>query len=313
MAAMSTKPCSTHDSPKPRIHYERRRPEETALYRIVQENVDTFFAQVEAESGSPLPADTFFAQVEAESGSPLPAFVKDEFDAFLDCGILSRGFSRLKCGSCRHEKIVAHSCKKRGICSACGARRMAETAAHLVDHVFPDVPVRQWVLSLPIPLRYLLASHPEMLGPVLEIVDRAISSFLIKKAGLMRREAKTGAVTFIQRFGSAAGNLNIHFHSLVIDGVYRLRGDKPTFQYVAAPTTEEMARLVERIAKRMMKLLARRGYLIEEEGVGYLEAGEGDEALGPLQAAACSYRIALGPRRGRKVWSIKMAEAQEDS
>ncbi len=85
------------------------------------------------------------------------------------------------------------------------------------------------------------------------------------------------------------------------------------FEYVAAPNTEEMARLVERIAKQVMKLLARRGYLIEEEGEAYLEAGEGDDALEPLQAAACSYRIALGPRRGKKVWSIKMAEAQEES
>ena len=50
-----------------------------------------------------------------------------------------------------------------------------------------------------------------MLEPVLEIVSRAISSFLIKKAGLTRRDAKTGAVTMIQRFGSVAGNLNIHF------------------------------------------------------------------------------------------------------
>ncbi len=101
-------------------------------------------------------------------------------------------------------------------------------------------------------------------------------------------------------------------HSLVIDGVYCLRGGKPEFQYVAAPSTEEMARLVKRIAKRVMKLLTRRGYLIEEEDVAYLKE-EGEEALEPLQAAACSYRIALGPRRGKKVWAIKMAEAQEES
>ena len=117
-------------------------------------------------------------------------------------------------------------------------------------------------------------------------------------------------MTLVQRFGSAAGNLNIHFHSLVIDGVYCLRGGKATFQYVAAPTTEEMARLVERIAMRVMRLLTRRGYLIEEDGVAVLEKGEGDETLEPLQAAACSYRIALGPRRGKKVWSLKMTEAQ---
>ena len=52
---------------------------------------------------------------------------------------------------------------------------MAQTAAHLVDQVLPDVPVRQWVLSLPIPLRYLLAAHPKLLSPALEIVQRVMT------------------------------------------------------------------------------------------------------------------------------------------
>lgn len=79
---------------------------------------------------------------------------------------------------------------------------------------------------------------------------------------------------------------------------------------MAAPTTEEMARLVERIALRAMRLLTRRGYLVEDEGIAVLQESEIDEALGPLQAAACRYRIAFGPRRGRTAWAIKMAEAQ---
>ena len=61
---------------------------------------------------------------------------------------------------------------------------MAETAAHLVDHVIPRVPVRQWVLSFPIPLRVLFAAHPELLTPVLQIIQRVISTFLIQQAGL---------------------------------------------------------------------------------------------------------------------------------
>ena len=98
---------------------------------------------------------------------------------------------------------------------------MAQTTAHLVDHVIPNVPVvRQWVLSLPIPLRILLAAHPYLLSPVLQIILRAISAFLIKQAGFKRRDAQTGAVTLIQRFGSAA-NLNIHLHCLTLDGAYR--------------------------------------------------------------------------------------------
>ena len=126
------------------IHYERRRPEQTTLYRLVQAH-----------------AATFFADVEAATGASLPEFVKDEFDAYLECGILAHGFLRLHCSDCGHDKLVAFSCKRRGFCPSCGARRMAQTAAHLVDHVIPHVPVRQWVLSLPFPLRLLLAAQPK--------------------------------------------------------------------------------------------------------------------------------------------------------
>ena len=58
---------------------------------------------------------------------------------------------------------------------------MAETAAHLVDHVIPRVPVCQWMLSFPIPLRLLSATHPELLAPALQIVHRVIATFLIQE------------------------------------------------------------------------------------------------------------------------------------
>ena len=84
---------------------------------------------------------------------------------------------------------------------------MAESAALLVDEVFPEQPVRQWVLSVPFPLRFLFASRPAVMGRVLGIVYRCIATHMMKKAGLSRRTAQTGAVTLIQRFGSAL-NLN---------------------------------------------------------------------------------------------------------
>ena len=81
---------------------------------------------------------------------------------------------------------------------------MAETAAWLVDHVIPKVPVRQWVLFFPIPLRSLFAVHPELLAPVLQIIHRVIATHLIKQAGVKRSEAAACAITLIQRFGSAS-------------------------------------------------------------------------------------------------------------
>ncbi|HEY6597792.1 MAG TPA: transposase zinc-binding domain-containing protein [Pseudomonadales bacterium] len=62
---------------------------------------------------------------------------------------LEYGYVRVKCDGCRHEHLVAFSCKRRGFCPSCGARRMIETSAHLIDHVLPPVPIRQWVLAFP--------------------------------------------------------------------------------------------------------------------------------------------------------------------
>jgi hypothetical protein len=86
-----------------------------------------------------------------------------------------------------------------------------QTAAHLVDHVIPHVPVSQWVLSLPIPLRVLLAAQPDLVTPVLQVVQRVVTRQLLAGAQLKADEGHGGSVTLIQRFGSAA-NLSIHLH-----------------------------------------------------------------------------------------------------
>ena len=103
---------------------------------------------------------------------------------------------------------------------SCGARRMVETSAHLIDHVIPKAPVRQWVLSFPWPLRLLFARQPSTLSRCLAVIIRAIETDIIHRAGLTRASgAQTGIVTLIQRFGSAL-NLNIHLHMIALDGVY---------------------------------------------------------------------------------------------
>jgi Putative transposase len=144
---------------------------------------------------------------------------------------------------------------------------------------------------------------------VLQIVHRVISGFLIKQAGLKHTQAATGAVTLIQRFGSAA-NLNIHLHCLVLDGVYRTTEGVPVFHAVCAPTAAELQALLRRIIKCIMKFLTRKGFLIEDQGTTYLADTDRDTALGPLQAAACTYRIAFGPRAGQKVLSLQTVPSQ---
>ncbi len=147
----------------------------------------------------------------------------------------------------------------------------------------PAVPVRQWVLSLPIPLRLLLAAQPQLLTPVLRVVHRVLNRFLLDQVGLTADEADGGAVTLIQRFGSAA-NLNIHLHCLVLDGVYRRGADRePQFVGVPAPTDEAVQAVLHKIITRMMKLLTRQGVLIEEQGEAYLAAGDDSDESSALQ------------------------------
>jgi DNA-directed RNA polymerase subunit RPC12/RpoP len=62
--------------------------------------------------------------------------VERELRAYLDCGILARGFARVRCPDCGFERLVAFSCKAR-VCPSCNARRMEDTAEHLVRNVFP--------------------------------------------------------------------------------------------------------------------------------------------------------------------------------
>jgi ribosomal protein S27E len=122
--------------------YQRHRPEKTLLYQLVSKYYPAFRQQL------------------AEEGRILPGYVQREFEDYLKCGRLEHGFLRVRCENCHEERLVAFSCKHRGFCPSCGARRMAESAALLVDEVLPHEPIRQWVLSLPFQLRFLVASRP---------------------------------------------------------------------------------------------------------------------------------------------------------
>jgi hypothetical protein len=207
---------------------------------------------------------------------------------------------------------------------------MAESAALLVDEVFPEQPVRQWVLSVPYPLRFLFASRPEVMGRVLGIVYRCIATHLIKKAGFSRKTAQTGAVTLIQRFGSAL-NLNVHFHMLFLDGVYIERPDGSLFfRWVKAPSGAELTRLTQTLARRIGRHLERQGLLERDAENSYL-AGDGLET-GPMEQLLGSsmmcmdarmsraqdaqerptYRIAVGPQQGRKVFTLQTLPACDE-
>lgn len=162
------------------------------------------------------------------------------------------------------------------------------------------------------PLRILFAAYPELLTPVLRVIQRVIAGFLLKRAGLKRATADARALTRVQRFGSAA-NLNIHLHCLVLAGVYRRTEGEPVVQQARAPTGDALRGLLDKRIARLMKLLTRQGYLIEEHGMTCLVDIDADKPLASLQAASCAYRIASGPRAGQKVLSLRMVPGRDET
>src|SRR5262249_10927069 len=277
--------------------YEPRDPSRTVLYTVIADHLETFLAALDADP----------------EATGLPAYVEREFYAYLQCSILAHGFLRLGCDTCPKALLLPFSCKRRGFCPSCAARRMAQTAAHLVTCVMPWVPTRQWVVSVPIPLRYWMAASPDLTAKVHTIIRTTIGQYYVHQAvtrGVPRDQVQPGSVTFIQRFGSAL-NLHLHFHTLFLEGVYCDRTEarlKPRFVTGEPPSDADIAAVVQKISHRVIRKLRHLGYL-EAGGdapmaTGYDPLGDDEPELARTMAASVQQRIAWGERAGQRVRRI---------
>ena len=277
--------------------YQPRDPSSTVLYQVIANHLETFLATLAADP----------------TATGLPAYVVDEFYASLQCGILAHGFVRLGCDTCPHQMLLAFRGKKRGFCPSCAGRRMAQQGAHLVEQVLPWVPTRQWVVSVPMPLRYWMAPSRELTARVHTIIRRTIGPYYVKhavKQGATRATVQPGSVTFVQRFGGSI-NLHLHFHCVFLEGVFVDRGAqglKPRFLQAIPPTDADIAAVMQKIGQRVIRQLRKLGYL--ETGTeavvptGYDPASDEDPELARTMAASVQQRIAFGERAGQKVRRI---------
>ena len=192
--------------------YNPRHPEHTLLYQTVAEHFESWLELAGA------------SQFDGQGGHHTPKpYERKAFEKYLECGIFAQGFARARCEDCGQGHFVAFSYKGWSGCPSCNTRRMVETAAHLCDHVFPCLPVRQWVLSVPKRLRYFMQRDGPVLNMVLRIFLRVIAQSLqahcpgaeqVDQASL-----HIGAVAFIDRFGSSL-NEHVHFYVCVVDGAF---------------------------------------------------------------------------------------------
>ena len=275
--------------------YTPRRPEDSLLYKVINDSRDEFLRSVDSDPDS----------------RGMPKFVRKEFEKFLGCGFYENGVTRISCkdGKCGEDYWLPTSCKCRGFCPSCGGRRMNEFAINLDERVIPDVPVRQYVVSVPIPLRYLMISNHELTLVINRLIINAIRALLRKKSRkLSVDDGVIGAVTFLQRFGSGL-NLHLHYHILVLDGVFKECPDDiyvPEFVPTPDITDADIGDLVRRVSRSVTKYLVRERILEEitlhpAEGIELSLNQDGSEALSACKSASVASRIAFGIRSGKKV------------
>lgn len=227
--------------------YQPRRagPEHDPLYRVIRDHLEDFLARAE------------------ERGRPIPAYVEREFREYLRCGIPEFGFTWLKCEACDASLILPHSCQCRGFCPSCGGRRMNQLAANLVDRVLPAVPIRHWVLSFPMNVRFLLAWRPALRNEVMAAVIDVITGWYESCAARRGHPKGQGGAVAVWQMAGSAMNLNPHIHAALIDGVYCWDDalERPVFHRAQRPTKRIMERLVREVRARVEAILDEHGLL----------------------------------------------------
>jgi len=275
--------------------YRRRDPEASVLHAVMRENLEPLLARLE------------------EEGRPLPSFVVRELRAYVRCGVLSRGFARFRCPACGKSLLVGLSCGGRTVCPSCSGRRMAQTAANLVDHVLPRrAPYRQWVLTLPFSLRFLVAFDHDLEQEVLRVFIRSVSAWYRARGREQgAADPKVAGVVVKQRWQDDLG-LNPHWHALFVDGTYDAPGaSPPELVESRPPSDDDVAEVVARVARWVGRALARRG-LDDEAGVddAVREVAEEEPALASLASASLRGTYALDGPWARRVQRLCTARAQ---
>ena len=257
---------------KPKL-FNPRHPERTLLFQTIAELFETWLELASAGQ--------FDGQGDHHTPKP---YVRQTFRKYLECGIFAHGFARAWCDDCGHDYFVAYSCKGRGVCPSCNTRRMVETAAHLTDQVFPRLPVRQWVLSVPKRLRYFMQRDGAVLNMVLRIFLRVIAQSLqAHSPGAASGDNSSlhiGAVAFIHRFGSSL-NGHVHFHVCVVDGVFEeVAGDVVADVHASSPgVVFHPASGIDATAVAQVQADLRRRILRAFVGRGLLESCDAKEML----------------------------------
>jgi hypothetical protein len=188
---------------------------------------------------------------------------------------------------------------------------MVDSAAHWVDHVIPHVPVRQWVLSLPAWLRYRVAYNSDLCSRVLGFFIHAAMRWYRHTAKRYLKlpsvkATQSGSVTCIQRFSSSL-SLNVHFHALLLDGVYVEAPDGTVrFRALPPPTSADLLAITKEVCRKVSETLG----LDENNATDGDRLTDDEPLLAACAGASVQGRIATGEHSGERVGRIRTLPPQ---
>jgi hypothetical protein len=226
--------------PEPAL-YRPRQARKTPLYQLVEKYYEDVKAAWE---------DRFEKKYGRWRG-----FIDNVVWRFLDCGVEEAGFARLKCESCGREKLLTLSCKQRGICPSCDAKRAAAFAAFLKDELLENVGHCLWTFTLPKMLRAYFIYHRELLGDLARLAYETIKELMIEAVG--NDKARPGVVAVPQTFGNVL-NPHPHAHCLASRGLWDEKGQWLPLPYIDTVAAEKL------FAHKVLHLLKSKGLLTDE-------------------------------------------------
>jgi hypothetical protein len=220
--------------------YRPRHPQKTVLYRVLFYHFERFVAEYEERFEK---AYGYFRPI-----------IKEVVEKYLDCGNPRCGFARIRCPRCRAEHLLTFSCKTRGFCPSCHAKRLEEWGEWIRETLLLDVPHRQVVFTIPKMLRVFFKFKRKILGDLCRCAVRAILLYFQAMAG---KTLEPGIVGVVQTFGDRI-NFHPHLHFLVTEGGVDEAG---VFQRMSV---FDDGRLAEVFAREVLEFLVRKELLSPE-------------------------------------------------
>ncbi len=235
--------------------YHPREPTDSPLWKVLHNHYEAFKAGYDEHC-------------EKQYGFFRPV-VDEVVEEYLRCGDLHEGFARVRCTNpdCRHEYLLAFSCKGRWFCPSCHCKKTIQFGEEVPDNILYPVPHRQFVFSIPKMLRIYFKYDRKLLTRLCHCANESLRMFFRTVLGL--NDGILGMIMVIHTFGDYA-RFHPHLHAIVADGLFRPNG---TFYCLPKRDLKELEEIFRSKVLAMLKAEGRISDVLIEKLMAWHHSG----------------------------------------